>query len=155
MKLSIFYLNLNGTNAISDDSLSQFKNLTKLNLKNTSTRFDLTTFKHLTSLKLCHTSLKNVIYSGCAKVYSKKYMYCGEISSCDINGYGTYRFKNGDIHQGNFLNGKQHGDGKYQFLNGSIYEGCWNDGLLHGKATIILENGTKKHEIWCYGEQLK
>jgi hypothetical protein len=38
-------------------------------------------------------------------------------------GKGIYKFNNGDVYSGDFLNGKKHGIGKYIYFNGDIYEG--------------------------------
>jgi len=34
-----------------------------------------------------------------------------------------YRFKNGDVYVGHFVNGRLHGKGLYTYLNGNSYEG--------------------------------
>jgi len=40
-----------------------------------------------------------------------------------MNGYGTYRYENGDKYVGNFLNDERSGFGNYINKDGSKYEG--------------------------------
>lgn len=39
------------------------------------------------------------------------------------NGYGHIKYANGNIYQGDFLEGKKDGDGILREMNGTIYEG--------------------------------
>jgi hypothetical protein len=38
-----------------------------------------------------------------------------------MNGYGVYRYKSGDVYEGDRKDDKIHGYGVYQFTNGDIY----------------------------------
>lgn len=53
-----------------------------------------------------------------------------------MNGYGIYKWKDGSVYQGQFLNGKKNGKGKYKDTNGSVFEGIWKNGKRHGKGTL-------------------
>ncbi len=47
------------------------------------------------------------------------------------NGYGLYKYSNGEIYLGYFKNGKRHGYGNYLWSN-SNYTGNWKNGNRHG-----------------------
>lgn len=42
--------------------------------------------------------------------------------------------ENGDIYQGDYVNGKAHGNGVFTDSEGSIYEGQWSEDKQHGKG---------------------
>ena len=48
----------------------------------------------------------------------------------DSHGYGTHTFaKNGEIFEGEFRNGRRNGKGKYKFDNGDIFIGNYLQSL--------------------------
>ena len=58
-----------------------------------------------------------------------------------MNGFGKYTYaSNGQIYEGNFVNGVKRGDGKITYPSGKIYEGKFLNGVPQGQGTII-ENG--------------
>ncbi len=78
--------------------------------------------------------------------YSSGDIYDGEIASnYSRNGYGTYRYKNGDEYQGQWTNNQQSGQGKYLEKGKAIKEGKWSEGQLSDikKATQSYANGEK------------
>jgi hypothetical protein len=48
-------------------------------------------------------------------------------------GKGKYTWSDGDVHEGDFVDGKRTGKGKYTFANGSVQEGDFVDGKFIGK----------------------
>ena len=50
-------------------------------------------------------------------------------------------FKNGNIYEGDIVNGIPQGKGKMIFVDGSIHEGNIADGKFFGKGTFINPNG--------------
>jgi hypothetical protein len=48
------------------------------------------------------------------------------------HGRGKEKFRNGDVYEGQYTNGRQNGFGSLISLNGGIYEGNFCNGLKHG-----------------------
>ncbi len=67
-------------------------------------------------------------------------------------GYGTFKYANGDTYVGNFRNGQFHGKGKYLWANENIkgykglhyerYEGGFANGKFEGQGTLTLDDKT-------------
>jgi len=57
------------------------------------------------------------------------------------SGRGVWCNSNGEIYDGNWLNGKYHGQGKFIFTDGSIYEGEFNEGNITGVGVCKKNNG--------------
>src|SRR5690606_1255389 len=56
-------------------------------------------------------------------------------------GYGQYKWANGDMFTGFFINGVQY-LGSYSFANGDAYYGFFgNSGQFHGQGRFIYKNG--------------
>ena len=54
---------------------------------------------------------------------------------------------NGDIYQGDWINGKAHGSGCFaQVHAGSIYDGDWNMDVMDGKGKLIWDFGACNYE---------
>lgn len=53
---------------------------------------------------------------------------------------------NGDIYNGEWLNGKAHGFGVYTDQSGSMYKGQWQEDLYHGKGIETWNFGAIKYE---------
>lgn len=60
--------------------------------------------------------------------------YLGELKESLKHGYGIEQFANGDIYQGNYLNGRPCGFGEYHWANGARYKGNFQNGLRFGKG---------------------
>jgi uncharacterized protein (TIGR02145 family) len=68
--------------------------------------------------------------------------FCQCISGDCVNGYGKYLYPNGDIHEGNFVNGYANGYGKHTWsYTGDTDEGEWKDNVLTGWGKQITEDG--------------
>jgi len=50
--------------------------------------------------------------------------------------------KNGDLYEGDVVNGQRTGKGKYVSKNGSVYVGDFVNGVRTGKGKLTLSNGT-------------
>lgn len=69
------------------------------------------------------------------------------------DGEGVYHWKNGNIYEGFYSEGKKTGKGKYTFNNGKcFYEGLWSNGKPNGKGSMNLENNIKILGIWKQGK---
>ncbi|CAL6084541.1 Conserved_hypothetical protein [Hexamita inflata] len=71
------------------------------------------------------------------------------------SGTAEYKFSNGDIYNGNFLNGKPSGFGVYKWNTGQKYEGNFTNGKIQGKGTLTKESGELIQDIWVNGKQRK
>ena len=63
--------------------------------------------------------------------------YTGQIKNDLENGYGTFRWEDGEVYVGYWVKGERSGKGKYTFKTGDIYEGDFinNDRTGKGKYT--------------------
>jgi len=58
------------------------------------------------------------------------------------NQSGLTRFPNGDVYEGEFLDGRMHGYGNYRFSDGSKYEGEYQRGERHGRGKMTWPDGS-------------
>ena len=56
--------------------------------------------------------------------------YIGEFKNDNYDGFGTLFLNNGDVYEGEFKNGLFNGIGKYTYTNGIIEEGSYVDGIF-------------------------
>ena len=71
------------------------------------------------------------------------------------NGKGIYLWKNGNIYEGNYEEGKKKGLGKFIFNSGnSFFEGIWSNGKPNGKGCLYLEKekDLKISGVWRQGK---
>ena len=54
-----------------------------------------------------------------------------------MNGFGRYTYANGQIYEGNYVNGIKEGKGKLTYPNGFVYDGDFIGGRPRGNANII------------------
>ncbi|MEO1410571.1 MAG: caspase family protein [Bacteroidota bacterium] len=65
----------------------------------------------------------------------------GCVSGNCENGYGTYRWSNGDVYEGAWRYGDRHGWGTYLYHDGGGYSGCWKSGNKHYFGARFWESG--------------
>ena len=75
------------------------------------------------------------------------HVYEGQFDNNEINGFGTFKWKNGDSYTGNMLNGKMDGKGKYRYNNGVVYEGIYKNGVKQGKGKVYNTNGMTSSQV--------
>ncbi len=68
------------------------------------------------------------------------------------DGFGTYRFPNGDVYIGQFSKNKQHGQGTFLWASGDKYEGAWEMGEQTGYATFTWPDGQTQTGIFKKGQ---
>ena len=98
-------------------------------------------------------------------------------SSRGFTGYGTATYENGDIYEGDFIDGKRQGTGIYRYAktghryeggwdenvkknigkmlyNGiGEYHGYWENGRRHGEGVFTYKNGDVYSGWWKYGQK--
>eukprot|EP00933_Yihiella_yeosuensis_P026492 TRINITY_DN20578_c0_g2_i1.p1 TRINITY_DN20578_c0_g2~~TRINITY_DN20578_c0_g2_i1.p1 ORF type:complete len:397 (-),score=70.01 TRINITY_DN20578_c0_g2_i1:220-1410(-) len=75
--------------------------------------------------------------------------YQGSWKKDAITGSGVYRWSDGSVYEGCFLNGRPHGHGRLKWPDGSSYDGSWYDGELHGQGTFVCGyDGIESHGIF-------
>jgi hypothetical protein len=55
---------------------------------------------------------------------------------------GTFKFADGAVYEGDWIDGKYHGTGKFSFGNGDVYEGGFRNGKYHGTGKLTYADGT-------------
>ncbi|MHB1146861.1 MAG: retroviral-like aspartic protease family protein [Lutibacter sp.] len=80
--------------------------------------------------------------------------YSGYFKNNDFSGTSTFLFSNGNTYVGEFLNNKFHGKGTYTFTNGDNYVGEWKDDNYDGQGTFTFSTGGKTEGIWKNGEYI-
>ena len=81
-------------------------------------------------------------------------LYIGAILNKMPNGAGKIIYKNGDIYEGEWENGKQskNGKGRITYENGDIYEGEWKDSKRDGNGKYTYKNGDICEGLWENGQ---
>jgi hypothetical protein len=64
------------------------------------------------------------------------------------DGYGTYKFENGDMYDGQFKDGKKNGYGVYVWSDGAAYAGNWNMDLRCGYAASLTPGNPVARGYW-------
>lgn len=66
--------------------------------------------------------------------------YNGEVDENFVrNGYGIYAYNNGDIYEGDFVDGLREGNGEYMYNDGSFYRGAWKEDKKHGQGSYKFD----------------
>ena len=76
-----------------------------------------------------------------------------ECLNLPINGHGIMEFDDGDVYEGSWKDGLQHGFGIHSdFVGSERYVGEWNGGLKHGRGTMRFWNGDLYEGDWARGQ---
>ena len=65
-----------------------------------------------------------------------------------INGYGMMAYRNGDIYEGHWKEGKRHGSGRLITAKGTVWEGLWTNDEFNGWGKCGLADGTSLSGQW-------
>lgn len=71
-----------------------------------------------------------------------------------MNGFGVYRFQQGDRYEGTFVDGKPEGHGIVLYQNGDRYEGEMQEGAFTGFGTYYEKSGAIFEGSWSGGNYL-
>ena len=91
-----------------------------------------------------------------AKTMRKEYsngVYEGEMKDGEAHGFGTYRWKDGDVYTGEYVNGLRHGKGKFVFASGNYYDGEWANGKYQGHGIYHWNDGDEFDGEWQNGQR--
>ena len=65
------------------------------------------------------------------------------------NGTGKFRYTNGAVYTGNFVNGQREGKGKMVFANNNVYEGQFTRNHIEGQGSMTYSNGDRYVGAWA------
>jgi hypothetical protein len=78
----------------------------------------------------------------------KNEVYEGEVDDNDVReGWGIYKYTNGDVYEGKFKGGIKEGKGEYVYTDGSYYRGDWKNDKKNGYGTFKF-NRLEYDGIW-------
>lgn len=64
------------------------------------------------------------------------------------NGFGAYRYQNGDTYEGQWQGGAYHGHGRKTWHNGDAYEGRFQNSQRHGQGRMTFASGEVYDGEW-------
>jgi hypothetical protein len=68
----------------------------------------------------------------------------------EINGEGTFHYKNGDIYKGSFINGSRNGKGNMHYQNGNVYFGNFVNDIREGSNCKLVILPVNDFFIYIY-----
>lgn len=57
----------------------------------------------------------------------------------DEKKHGIFKWKNGDVYEGDFKSSLMDGYGVFEYRDGRRYEGTWVGGFKHGRGTLYVD----------------
>merc|ERR1711920_746063 len=76
--------------------------------------------------------------------------FIGEFKAGKKHGYGVYKFKNGDMYEGDWAYGKFQDRGKCIYANGDEFCGVWENGLKK-EGSFYFKDGRVSRRTWNKG----
>ena len=70
-----------------------------------------------------------------------KITYTGYVVNHRMNGQGKLTYENGDVYEGNFVDGVFEGQGVFTSHSGWIYKGEFKNGQPDGEGVLTAQNG--------------
>jgi len=96
------------------------------------------------------------VVQGASIAQDKNGTYTGSRNSKgEPHGKGKMQFANGDVYEGDFVNGKLNGYGIAIFANGDRYTGNWTNGQMHGNGFFTYSNGSNYEGVWNNGKNIE
>jgi hypothetical protein len=86
-------------------------------------------------------------------VYSNGDVYDGEWVNGKKQGTGTYTRADGSVYDGEYNRDRKHGKGRCTWVNGNAYIGHWVDGVQQGQGTLTCPDGRRYEGEWYGGKQ--
>ena len=69
------------------------------------------------------------------------------------HGEGKITYEEGDVYEGELVDGKRSGKGKMTYKNGNIYEGEWAEDVRHGHGSLTYPSGYEYKGNWLNGKR--
>lgn len=88
-------------------------------------------------------------------------IYDGEWINGKMGGKGIYKFwdekkdKYGQIYEGEFKNGVREGQGKMKYSNRDVYAGTWQNDFRTGEGICWFADGSIFHGIWKFDHMVR
>ena len=68
-------------------------------------------------------------------------LYEGERNAFNrFHGKGTYKYTNGNVYEGDWVDGRKNGQGTQTWSNGEKYEGGWSNNREHGQGIRYVDS---------------
>ena len=71
-----------------------------------------------------------------------------------MHGQGVYKWPDGRIYEGNYMDDKKEGFGVYTYPDGRCYKGLWHNGKQHGEGIFISPEGVERKGEWSNGKRV-
>ena len=85
-------------------------------------------------------------------VFADEWEYSGPFSNNEITGSkGRMRYRNGEVYEGDFVEGKKHGYGVYRWGDGSVFEGWYIDDKKQGHGKYRTADNRMFEGEWKNG----
>ena len=80
-------------------------------------------------------------------------VYTGDLVNGVRQGFGTFKYNNGDFYDGHWENNMRHGNGMCKFSNGDVYDGDWSNDTFKkkGYGTYTNNSGRQYRGTWKDG----
>jgi tetratricopeptide (TPR) repeat protein len=85
-------------------------------------------------------------------VYSNGNIYEGDFVNGKAEGHGTSNFADRATYTGQYSKDLFHGKGKYNYPDGSVYDGNWVNGKIEGRGKYFNSNGTTSEGDYVNGK---
>lgn len=69
------------------------------------------------------------------------------------HGRGVYRFADGGVYEGSWVDNLQEGWGAMRYASGSVYEGTWRGGMQDGRGIFRFVSGSEYDGEWVRGKR--
>ena len=79
-------------------------------------------------------------------------IYTGDSFDGMRQGYGTFKYNNGDVYTGEWAKNKRENNGTCTYKNGDRYEGYWKDDTYDGYGTLTCASGDEYEGYWKSGK---
>lgn len=78
-------------------------------------------------------------------------IYTGDSFEGMRQGYGTFKYNNGDVYTGTWYNNKRENEGTCTYNNGDTYKGYWKNDTCY-QGTLTYANGDEYSGFWSKGK---
>ncbi len=119
----------------------------------------LRNMKHGRGKMYSNGQLKEVYYENNKPMDTKEILPKPDLKDClEVychNEKGKYRYKDGSVYVGDFVNNIGEGNGECTYANGDKYMGGWKNHAPHGKGFMTFASGKVLYADWINGQPNK